>query len=75
MGNHLLQFQPKFAELEAALAIVLDSLDQLTSNFCESLGAGLFGFGDSGGQLLVCPTRLVQLTSDTRFPSNTPMMR
>jgi two-component system sensor histidine kinase/response regulator len=29
--HHLLLFQPKFAELEAALAIVLDSLDQLTS--------------------------------------------
>jgi len=29
--HHLLQFQPKFAELEAALANVLDSLDPLTS--------------------------------------------
>jgi hypothetical protein len=29
--HHLLQLQPKFAELEAALAIALDSLDQLTS--------------------------------------------
>jgi hypothetical protein len=30
-NHHLSQFQPKLAELEAALAVVLDSLAQLTS--------------------------------------------
>jgi CheY-like chemotaxis protein/HPt (histidine-containing phosphotransfer) domain-containing protein len=32
-NHHLSQFQPKLAELETALAVVLDSLAQLTSSF------------------------------------------